>query len=272
MEEEERGKGERRKRNGEKEIMIFVDLHVQCTDYHLPPSFSLSPFLSLFLLLFVLPSLSLSLSSPPNKVSLTFSSQKERQEWEHTLRSLQLSLPLQQETSTVQRSSELIQMTPVPQFMWHVTLPSCRVGSEVSNTYTVHVTCMCMYLYNSCILVVHYSCQYYSLVHYVSSYFLSLSLSLLQLSSIAAPTGMANQLFVCINDVCGRGNVAILNSRSSSKDTPPQLVATLPLSSSRLICSLCVEHKNITLTNGKKERERREERENKEEGRGRGRR
>ena len=79
---------------------------------------------------------------------------------------------------------------------------------------------------------------------------------------------MANQLFVCINDVCGRGNVAILNSRSSSKDTPPQLVATLPLSSSRLICSLCVEHKNITLTNGK--REEGGERENKEEGRGRG--
>uniref|UniRef100_A0A1X7UT94 Uncharacterized protein n=1 Tax=Amphimedon queenslandica TaxID=400682 RepID=A0A1X7UT94_AMPQE len=69
------------------------------------------------------------------------------------------------------------------------------------------------------------------------------------LSPVAVPNGMYNQLFMCINDVCGRGNITILNSWSTSKDTPPQLVATLPLSSSRLICSLCVEHMNITLAN-----------------------
>uniref|UniRef100_A0A1X7TG06 Uncharacterized protein n=1 Tax=Amphimedon queenslandica TaxID=400682 RepID=A0A1X7TG06_AMPQE len=140
-------------------------------------------------------------SSPPNKASISFSSQKDRQDWEHTLHSLQLSLPKQQGPSSThyQRTHTDPPKTALSQFMWHVTLPSCRVGSE--------------------------------------------------LFPIAVPNGMYNQLFVCINDVCGRGNITILNSWSTSKDTPPQLVATLPLSSSRLICSLCVEHMNITLAN-----------------------
>ena len=79
-----------------------------------------------------------SYSSPPNKVSITFSSQKERQDWEHTLHSLQLSLPKQQDTSSSSSTSTYHQKThtdppntALPQFMWHVTLPSCRVGSEV---------------------------------------------------------------------------------------------------------------------------------------------
>ena len=44
---------------------------------------------------------------------------------------------------------------------------------------------------------------------------------------------------MCINDSCGRGSVAIVNTNSGSS---PRLVATLPLSSSRLLCAICVCH------------------------------
>ncbi len=97
-------------------------------------------------------------SVPAAKYLLLLSNQKERQQWEHTLRNAQLSsgplggsrlqqmeeydYPLHPSNGgpgRVNRQSSF--KTPTPKLLSHLSLPSCRVGSHVCTraTPTIHV-------------------------------------------------------------------------------------------------------------------------------------
>ena len=101
---------------------------------------------------------SLRYSIPAAKYLLLLSNQKERQQWEHTLRNAQLSsgplggsrlqqmeeydYPLRPPSGgpgRVNRQSSL--KTPTPKLLSHLSLPSCRVGSQVRTYVTPTIPC-----------------------------------------------------------------------------------------------------------------------------------
>lgn len=157
-------------------------------------------------------------SSPPAKYFLIFSNQKEKQHWEQLLRNTQVGAASSPMLSGHHRMMRLddsneyhnvssgldihsSQKVLLPKYMSLVTLPSCRVGSQLSAAAISHID--------------------------------------------------GNELFVCINDSCGRGSVAIVNTNSGSS---PRLVATLPLSSARLLCAICVCHFTSPKVNDSRDR------------------